>query len=143
MGVIESVGLWKQDLQSGAAFNVEKLIRHQEMCITVFALLDIPVEFVLPAVWKSHCGLIGASDGECVSKAIELYPTSDQYIYRKTPKGRRVRAYDGVSDALLIAYWRSCQTSESLELKHQNTIVAKEKKAAKKKVERAKRELAA
>jgi hypothetical protein len=117
-------------------FNIEKLIRHQVMLITVLELLEIPVFRIEPMAWKSGLDLAGEDETECISKSLELYPDAYNLVYRSTPGGRKLKAYDGPSDAILIAHWRSIQTDEMLSDRiresEENAAKRKEEKKAKK-----------
>lgn len=147
---IEQVCIQHRDLMTGAVFNIEKLIRHQQMCITVLELLEIPVFRIEPMAWKSGLSLAGESDTDCISKALELHPEAVDLVYRPTRGGRKLKAYDGPSDAILIAHWRSIQTDEMLSDRiresKENAAKRKEEKKAKKakaKVAKAKTKVAA
>ena len=133
---IEQVCIQHRDLRTGAVFNIEKLIRHQVMLITVLELLEIPVFRIEPMAWKSGLDLAGEDETECISKALELYPDAYNLVYRPTPAGRKLKACDGPSDAILIAHWRSIQTDEMLSDRiresEENAAKRKEEKKAKK-----------
>lgn len=140
---IEQVCIQHRDLRTGAVFNIEKLIRHQQMCITVLEMLGIPVFRIEPMAWKSGLDLAGESDTDCISKALELHPEAVDCVYRSTPGGRKLKAYDGPSDAILIAHWRSIQTDEMLVDRIRESEENAIKKKAAKKAKRVKAKVAA
>jgi hypothetical protein len=93
--------------------------------------------------WKSGLDLAGEDETECISKALELYPDAYNLVYRPTPAGRKLKACDGPSDAILIAHWRSIQTDAMLDDRIRESEANAVKKKAAKKAKRSKAKVAA
>lgn len=63
----------------------------------VFQTLGIPLERVVPAVWKRSLGLLGTDKDAARQLALAVYPSEANALKRKKDDGR--------ADALLIARW--------------------------------------
>ena len=65
----------------------------------ICAALSLPIFFVRPAKWKKHFELINSSKDASRTKAIEMYPSIAEQLYKKKDVNK--------SDAILIARYYS------------------------------------
>ena len=131
VAAIEQVGIRHTDLMvAGKVFNIEKMLRHQQNCIAVCEILEIPVTLIAPMRWKTHHKLIGADVSDCIAKAIEEFPQAIDVIYQLSPGGRKKVPYSGIAAALLMAGWRRSQSDEAIDLLAEKKAIAVEKTKA-------------
>ena len=122
---IEQVGIRHSDLMvAGKVFNIEKMLRHQQTCIAVCEILEIPVTLIAPMKWKTHHKLIGADVSDCIAKAIEEFPQAIDVIYQLSPGGRKKVPYSGIAAALLMAGWRRSQSDTAIDLLAEKKAIA-------------------
>ena len=131
VAAIEQVGIRHSDLMvTGKVFNIEKMLRHQQTCISVCEILEIPVTLIAPMKWKAHHKLVGTSISDYISKAIEVFPQAIDVIYQLSPGGRKKVPYSGIAAALLMAGWRRSQSNEAIDVLAEKKAIAVEKTKA-------------
>jgi hypothetical protein len=132
VAAIEQVGIRHSDLMvKGKVFNIEKMLRHQQTCIAVCEVLEIPVVLIAPMKWKANYKLVGTDVGDCVAKAVTEFPQAIDYIYQRSPGGRKIVPYSGIAAALLMAGWLRDQTNESLQILDDKKAASQAKTKAK------------
>lgn len=89
--VIERVGsMPNQGLQSTFKFG-----QTFGILAGMVAAQNIPILYVIPAVWKAHMGL-GSDKKESIDKCKTLFPKSAEWLYMKK--------HDGRAEAILLSF---------------------------------------